>query len=214
MRLYDYPASANCLKVRILVAQLGLDVERVPVDIFAGDTLTDDYLARNPAGETPVLELPSGGHLAESNAILLYLAEDSPLVPDNREERAEAYRWLFYEQSAVVPTIGSGRFWILTGRDAGREDELERRLRGARSVLALLDGQLARSAYLVGGRYTLADLAVYGYTHVAPDTGIDLGDFPHVQGWLASVEAQPGFVNDLVTYPENARPGVGASIYG
>jgi len=214
MRLYDYSASANCLKVRILASQLGLDIERLPVDIFAGDTLTDDYLARNPAGETPVLELPSGAHLAESNAILLYLAEDSLLLPDDREERAQVYRWLFFEQSAVVPAIGSARFWILTGRDAGREDELERRLRGARSVLALLDGHLAANAYLVGGRYTLADVAVYGYTHAAPDAGIDLGDFPHVRRWLASVEAQPGFVNDLVTYPENARPGVGASIYG
>jgi glutathione S-transferase len=214
MRLYDYSASANCLKVRILVAQLGLDVERVPVDIFGGDTLTDDYLTRNPAGETPVLELPSGAHLPESNAILLYLAEGSPFLPDEPEERAQVYRWLFFEQSAVVPSIGSARFWILTGRDAGREVELERRLRGARSVLTLLDGHLAANAYLVGGRYTLADLAVYGYTHVAPDAGIDLGDFPHVQRWLESVEAQPGFVDDLVTYPENARAGVGASIYG
>ncbi len=214
MRLFDYAASANCLKVRILVAQLGLDLERVPVDIFAGDTLTDDYLARNPAGETPVLELPSGAHLAESNAILLYLAEGSPLLPDDPEGRAQVHRWLFYEQSAVVPTIGSARFWILTGRDAGREDEPARRLRGARSTLALLDGQLARNGYLAGGRYTLADLAVYGYTHVAPNAGIDLGGFLHVQRWLRSVEAQPGFVNDLVTYPENARPGLGASIYG
>jgi glutathione S-transferase len=214
MRLFDYAASANCLKVRILVAQLGLDVERVPIDIFAGETLTGEYLALNPAGETPLLELDSGAHLPESNAILLYLAEGSPLLPDDPEEGAQVYRWLFYEQSSVVPTIGSARFWILTGRDAGREDELERRLRGAREVLALLDGRLARSPYLAGGRYTLADLAVYGYTHRAPDAGLDLDAYPHVRRWLQAVEAQPGFVNDLVTYPENARAGVGASIYG
>jgi len=214
MRLFDYTASANCLKVRILAAQLGLDLERVPIDIFAAETLTDDYLARNPAGETPVLELDSGAHLAESNAILLYLAEGSPLLPDDLEERAQVWRWLFFEQSAVVPSIGSARFWILTGRDAGREDELDRRLGSVRSVLSLLDEHLCGNAYLVAGRYTLADLAVYGYTHVAPDAGIDLDDFPQVRRWLAAVEAQPGFVNDLVTYPENARPGAGASIYG
>jgi glutathione S-transferase len=214
MRLFDYAASANCLKVRILIAQLGLDVERVPVDIFAGETLSDDFLARNPAGETPVIELPGGDHLPESNAILLYLAEGSPLVPEPREERAQMLRWLFYEQSSVVPTIGSARFWALTGRAAGREDELERRLGGARAALALLDERLGRGEYLTGSRYTLADLAVYGYTHAAPDAGLDLDATPNVRRWLRRVEAQPGFVNDLVPYPANARPGVGRSTYG
>jgi glutathione S-transferase len=208
MRLYDYAASANCLKVRLLVRQLGLDVELVPVDIFAGETLTEEYRARNPAGETPVLELPSGAYLPESNAILLYLAEGSTLP----EQRAQVWRWLFFEQSAVVPTIGSSRFWILTGRDEGRSGELERRLAGARGVLRLLDDHLAGRTYLVGDRYTLADLAVYGYVHAAPDAGLELG--PNVRRWLRAVESQPGFENDLHPYPENARPGAGVSIYG
>jgi len=212
MRLFDYAASANCLKVRILIRQLGLDVELVPVDIFAGDTLTDEYRALNPASETPVLQLPSAAPLAESNAILLYLADGSPLLPDGLGERAQVWRWLFFEQSAVVPSIGSARFWILTGRSEGREAELERRLAGARGVLELLDEHLAGHAFLVGGRYTLADLAVYGYTHAAPDAGLDLAAYPHTRRWLAAVERQPGFENDLVTYPENARPG-SRSIY-
>jgi glutathione S-transferase len=207
MRLFDYAASANCLKVRILIRQLGLDVEHVPVDIFAGDTLTDEYRALNPASETPVLELPSGAPLAESNAILLYLAEGSRLLPDDLEERAQMWRWLFFEQSAVVPTIGSARFWILTGRADGREAELARRLDGARGVLQLLDGHLAALAFLVGRRYTVADLAVYGYTHAAPDAGLDLAAYPHVRRWLDAVERQPSFENDLVSYPDNARPG-------
>ena len=109
MRLFDYAASANCLKVRILIRQLGLDVELVPVDIFAGDTLPDEYRALNPASETPVLQLPSAAPLAESNAILLYLADGSPLLPDGLGERAQVWRWLFFEQSAVVPSIGSAR---------------------------------------------------------------------------------------------------------
>jgi glutathione S-transferase len=214
MRLYGYAASANCLKVRILIGLLGRDVERVPVDIFAGETLTDDYLGRNPSGETPVLELPSGAHLPESNAILLYLADGSRLEPADREARAQVARWLFYEQSSIVPTVGSARFWILTGRDRARELELRRRLDGARGVLALLDRQLAQAPFLVGGRFGLADVAVYGYTHTAPDAGLDLDAFPNVRRWLAGVEAQPGFRNDLVPYPPNARPGAGASIYG
>jgi glutathione S-transferase len=211
MRLFDYAASANCLKVRVLIRQLGLDVELVPTDIFAGDTLTDEYRALNPASETPVLVLPSGGALVESNAILLYLAEGSELLPDERETRAQVYRWLFYEQAAIVPTIGSSRFWLMTGRDEGREAELERRLAGAREVLQLLDDHLAANEFLDGDRYTLADLAVYGYTHAAPDAGLELP--PNVTRWLRAVEAQPGFENDLIPYPENARPGR-RSIYG
>jgi glutathione S-transferase len=211
MRLYDYAASANCLKVRILVRQLGLDVAFVPVDIFAGDTLTDAYRELNPAAETPVLELPTGEALAESNAILLYLADGSNLLPASLEERAQVWRWLFFEQSAVVPTIGSARFWLMTGRADGHEAELERRLAGARGVLQLLDGHLTAHAFLVGDRYTLADLAVYGYTHAAPDAGLELPS--RVAHWLRAVERQPGFENDLVPYPENARPG-SRSIYG
>jgi glutathione S-transferase len=211
MRLYDYAASANCLKVRILVRQLGLDVELVPTDIFAGDTLTCFYRALNPAAETPVLVLDSGEALTESNAILLYLADGSHLLPADLAERAQVWRWLFYEQSSIVPTIGSSRFWIMTGRDEGREAELERRLDGARAVLQLLDDQLAAHRFLVGDRYTLADIAVYGYTHSAPDAGLEPS--PNVARWLDAVEGQPGFANDLIPYPENARPG-SLSIYG
>lgn len=211
MRLYDYAASANCLKVRILVRELGLDVELVPTDIFAGDTLTDAYRALNPASETPVLVLDSGEPLTESNAILLYLAEGSPLLPAGLAERARVWRWLFYEQASIVPTIGSSRFWIMTGRDQGREGELGRRLAGARGVLQLLDDRLAAQPFLLGDGHTLADIAVYGYTHRAPDAGLDLP--PNVARWIEAVEAQPGFVNDLIPYPENARTG-SLSIYG
>src|SRR5262249_13020084 len=117
-------------------------------------------------------------------------------------------------QSSVVPTIGSARFWILTGRDEGREDELRCRLDGARRVLSLLDARLARTPFLTGDRFDLADVAVYGYRHAAPDAGLALAPFPHVGRWLQEVEAQPGFTNDLVPYPDNARSGAGVSIYG
>jgi glutathione S-transferase len=213
MRLYDYAASANCLKVRTLVAQLGLDVERVPVDIFGGDTLTDAFAAINPARETPVLEVEPGFFLPESGAILVFLAAGTPLLPDDPLGRAEVVRWLLYEQAAVVPAIGGLRFRLLTGRLSPDEPEARRRRDAGLEVLALLDGHLARHDFLAAGRYTVADVAVHAYVHVAGEAGLDLVAFPAVEAWLARVEAKPGFVDDLEPYPPNARPGAGRSIY-
>jgi glutathione S-transferase len=213
MRLYDYAASANCYKVRLLLAQLGADYERVPVDIFAGETLTDEYLAKNPAAETPVLELDDGELLPESNAILLYLGEGTSFVPTRLEERAQVWRWLIYEQAALISPIGGLRFRLLTGRLAADSDDARRRHRAAQSVLGLLDGQLRERAFLVGERYSVADIGVYGYVHVAPEAGIALDPYPAVRAWLDRVAAQPGHMNDLEPYPANARPGAGRSIY-
>jgi len=213
MRLYDYAASANCYKVRLLLAQLGADYERVPVDIFAGETLTDEYLAKNPAAETPLLELDGGELLPESNAILLYVGEGSPYVPTRLEERAQVWRWLIYEQAALIPPIGGLRFRLLTGRIAADSDDARRRHRAAKSVLALLDGHLRERAFLVGDRYSVADIGVYGYVHVAPEAGIELDPYPAVRAWLDRVSAQPGYMNDLEPYPANTRPGAGRSIY-
>ncbi len=117
MKLYDYGPSANCLKVRILLAHLGLPYERVPVDIFAGDSQTPEHLSRNPAGRTPVLELDSGETLAESNAILLFLARGSQYLPTEPLDEARVWQWLFFEQNLLEPNVGTARFWRLTGRD-------------------------------------------------------------------------------------------------
>jgi glutathione S-transferase len=130
-RLYDYAASANCYKVRLLLAQLDLPYERIPVDIFAGETLTDDYAAKNPARATPVLEPVPGEFLPESNAILRHLAEGTPLLPDDPAERAQVFRWLFFEQADVVPAVGGLRFRLITGRIAPDGDEAARRRRGS-----------------------------------------------------------------------------------
>ena len=119
IRLYDYTASANCFKVRLLLALLGRPYERVPIDIFAGESSTPEYLAKNPAGRTPLLELESGEPIAESNAILLYLGEGTPFVPESLEERARVWGWLFFEQNLLEPNVGTARFWRLTGRDVG-----------------------------------------------------------------------------------------------
>ena len=213
MRLYDYPASANCFKVRLLLALLGVPYERVPVDIFAGETLTDEYAALNPARETPVLELDDGRALPDSAAILAYLAEGTPFLPADPFGRAQVVRWLVYEQTAVVPAIGGLRFRLATGRLAADDPEAERRRAAGLEVLALLDAELAMRPFLIGARPTIADLATYAYVHVAGEAGYDLSSSPAVAGWLGRVAALPGFVDDLEPYPPNARPGAGRSIY-
>jgi len=209
MRLYDYAPSPNCYKVRLLLAQLGKKYERVPVDIFGGDTLTDEYAQINPGRRVPVLETDDGEYLVESGAILLHLAEGTSLLPDDPIERAQVYRWLFFEQSSVYPTVGGLRFLVGTGRvDAGSAPK-------GPSVQALkvLEGRLSEDDFLVGDSYTLADLALFGYVHVADEGGIEMARFPAIQRWLDRVREQPRFMNDLESFPGNARLGASRSIY-
>jgi glutathione S-transferase len=208
MRLYDYDASGNCYKVRLLLALLDVPYERVPIDIFAGDTLTDAYAALNPVRETPVLELDDGTAIAQSNAILWYLAEGTEYLPATRVERALVAQWLAFEQERVMSGIGGTRFRLLTGRPGADA----RRALGE-DALAVLEVRLGESDYLVGGRPSIADISVFAYTHVADDAGYDLGRYPAVRAWIARIEALPRFVNDYVPYPPNAREGAGRSIY-
>jgi glutathione S-transferase len=213
LRLYDYAASANCYKVRLLLAQLARPYERVPIDIFAGETLTDEFHRRNPARTTPVLEIGAGTYLQESNAIVFYLADGTPHLPDEPLARAQVLRWLIIEQTDVIPTMGGLRFRLLTGRLRADDPEARRRHEAALQILDLIDGHLQGRDFLVGDRYTIADLANYAYVHVAPQAGLDLQRFPAVEAWLARIEAQPGFIDDLEPYPPNARVGAGSSIY-
>jgi len=207
LRLYDYAASANCYKVRLLLAQLGRSYERVPVDIFGGETLTDDYAAVNPARETPVLQV-GDEYLPESGAILAYLAEGTELMPAD----PQVLRWLLFEQTGVMAPIGGLRFRLITGRISA--EAAERGRRRALGSLALLDEHLGRNDFFAAGRYTIADIAIYGYAHVAGDAGIDLAGFPAVRAWCERVAAQDGYMHDLEPYPANAMAGAGRSIYG
>jgi glutathione S-transferase len=209
LHLYDYAASANCYKARLLLAQLGREYERVPVDIFAGDTTTAAYREKNPAGRTPVLELDSGETVAESNAILLYLGEGTPFVPEDLGERARVWQWLFFEQNLFEPNVGTGRFWRLTGRDALRPQVFAARLESAAAAVDTLDAGLRDGPFLLGDRYTVADVSLYAYAHVAHEAGIDTNAHRRLRAWLGRVEATEGFVNDLAPYPENARAGSG-----
>jgi glutathione S-transferase len=213
LRLYDYSASANCYKVRLLLAQLERPCERIPIDIFDGDTLTEEFGRINPFRSTPVLQLTPERYLLESNAILVYLAEGTPLLPTAAVELSEVVRWLIYEQTDVMPAIGGLRFRLQTGRLASDDPDAARRKTAGEEVLRVLNDRLVGSPFLVADRYTIADVAVYGYTHVAPEAGYELDRWPAVQAWLLRVAEQPGHVNDLLPYPANARAGAGRSIY-
>jgi glutathione S-transferase len=213
MRLHDYAASANCYKVRLALAQLGIAYERVPVDIFGGETLTDDFAALNPARTTPVLELKHGSSLPESGAILLYLADGTPLLPDDRLERAQVARWLLFEQADVVPSVGGLRFRLATGRLAPDHPRVERLRTAGHEMLGVLDAHLRGREFLAAGRYTIADIAIYGYVHVAHEAGVEPREHAEVARWLDTFVAQPGYMNDLEPYPANARAGVSRSIY-
>jgi glutathione S-transferase len=213
LRLHDYAASANCYKVRLALAQLGIAYERVPVDIFAGETLTDDFASRNPSRSTPVLELEDGSHLPESGAILLYVAEGTPLLPEDRAERAQVARWLLFEQADVVPTVGGLRFRLLTGRLAPDHPRVARARAAGHAMLGVLEAHLAGREFFVADRYTVADIAIYGYVHVAHEAGVEPRDHPEVARWLERVASQPGYMNDLEPYPANSHPPHSRSIY-
>jgi glutathione S-transferase len=209
LKLHDYAASANCFKVRMLLSQLGLAYERVPVDIFAGDSQTAEYLARNPAGRTPLLETENGAAIPESGAILLYLAEGTPFLPDDRIERAHVHAWMFFEQNLLEPNVGTARFWRLTGRDTERPEAFARHLEAGAAALAVLERGLAGKEFLVGGRYSVADCALYAYTRVAHEAGYEIGAYPAVAAWLERVAATPGAIDDLEPYPPSAHVGRG-----
>ena len=214
MLLYDSPVSGNCYKVRLLLAQLGREYERVPIDIFNGETLTDEYAAMNPSRTTPVLETEDRRYLPESNAILVYLAKGTPYLPDDAFELAQVVRWLIYEQTDVIPTMGGLRFRLLVGRLTPSDPDAIRRTEGAAEVLRLLDEHLGTRDFFVGGRYTIADVAIYGYSHLAHEAGIDMRPYPNLRAWFERVEQQPGYIEDVEPYGANAAPGAGHSLYG
>jgi glutathione S-transferase len=163
---------------------------------------------------TPVLEIADGRYLPESNAILLYLADATPLLPDDAFDRAQVVRWMIYEQTDVIPTMGGLRFRLLTGRLEATDDDAIRRKQGGEGVLRVLDDHLADREFFVGASYSVADIAIYGYVHVAHEAGIDMRSFARVTAWLERVREQARYMNDLEPYPPNAREGVGRSIYG
>jgi glutathione S-transferase len=202
MKLYEHASSGNCLKCRLLLRQLELPYESVSVDLFRGETRTAEHFSRNPDGRIPVLETDDGETIPESGAILLYLAEGTPLLPADRLARARVHQWMFFEQNRIEADLAVARFMKLAGRDAKFPEAFANRLERGRDALAALDRGLADGRpFLAGDAYTVADIAVYGYGHCAADAGADPREHPHITAWLDRVEATPGFVNDLEPVP-------------
>jgi len=192
--VYGMKASGNCYKLQLLLEHLGRPYRWIEVDSVNGQTRTPEFLAKNPNGKVPLLELPDGRRLAESNAILCYLAEGSPYLPADAWQRAQVLQWLFFEQYSHEPYVAVARFvarWLPA--DHPRQAELPRLRERAHQALAVMERQLAQHDFLVDGAYSVADIALYAYTHEAPVGGIALDDYPAIRAWLARIESRPGF---------------------
>jgi glutathione S-transferase len=190
----------------VMLDPVEAEYERVELDLFAGETRTPEHFARNPDGRIPVLELGSGEFLAESDAILLYLAEGTRYLPADPLARAHVHAWMFFEQNQVEANLGVARFLALSGRAEGVPEVLADRQRRGRDALASLERGLTDGRpYVCGAEYTVADLALYGYVHVADDAGVPLAEHPAVSAWVKRVAALPGFEEPLAPMPAHAR---------
>ncbi len=198
LKLYDFLDSGNGYKVRLLLHQLQRPFVLVEKDILRGETRTEDFLKLNPDGRIPVLQLEDGACLAQSNAILFYLAEGTPYLPTAALERARVLQWMGFEQYSHEPHIATARFWLKHPEAAPAGDQLpallEQKRASGHAALAVLERHLAAAPFLVEGRYTVADIALYAYTHVAHEGGFDLAPYPAVRAWLERIAAQPRHV--------------------
>jgi len=195
VRLHDNLTSGNCYKVRLLLTRLGIPFTRVEYDIDRGETRTPEFLRKNLNGRVPVLELADGRFLAESNAILIYLAEGTAFLPAERFERALVLQWLFFEQYSHEPNIATLRHWITFNLlDDERRSLVAGKRRDGYAALEVMERHLDGRDYFVGNRISIADIALYAYTHVAEQGEFDLGRFPVVRRWLARIAAEPGHI--------------------
>jgi len=200
LTLYDYLDSGNGYKCRLILALRGIDYTRVELDLDKGETRTANFLAKNPNGRIPALELEDGTVLPESNAILYYLADGSSYLPSERLARAQVMQWLFFEQYSHEPYVATPR-WIIRhfGREHPRMKEMPERLEKGRAAFGVMEQHLARHDFFVGGRYSIADIALYAYTHRAHEGDHDLTPYPALRAWLDRVATQPGHIKMLPT---------------
>lgn len=194
MKLYDDPRSGNGYKVRLLLGYLDMDYDYIALDILKGETRTPEFLAKNPNGRIPLLELDDGRYLAESNAILFYLAQDTPYWPDSSFEQALVMQWMFFEQYSHEPNIATARFWLSIKKlelNAFYSELLAQKQALGRAALEVMEKHLTSRQYFVGERLTIADIALFAYTHDAGEGGYDLSPYEAVNAWLARVESHP-----------------------
>ncbi|HYC53902.1 MAG TPA: glutathione S-transferase family protein [Candidatus Binatia bacterium] len=192
LRLYDFLDSGNGYKVRLLLMQLAIPYELTEVDILSGQTRTPEFLARNPNGRIPLLELEDGSRLAESNAILFFLAEGTPMLAQDRWQRGQVLQWMFFEQYSHEPNIATSRFLLRhTAADDPRRALLPAKKTAGEAALGVMEGHLCRHTWFVGERYGIADIALYAYTHVADEGGFDLQPYAAIRAWMDRVRSQP-----------------------
>jgi glutathione S-transferase len=191
--LYNSQVSGNCWKVRQLFAHLGIEYERREMSVIDRSDRREVIGELNPGLRVPTLVLEDGRSLAESNAITFYFADGTPYLPEDRFERAQVLQWQFFEQYSHEPYIAVARFWAIAGITPP-ESEREAKMRGGTAALRAMEGHLEDRSFLVGERYTIADIALYAYTHVAPEGGFELGPYPAIRAWLERVAAEPGHI--------------------
>src|SRR3954454_3781144 len=194
MVLYDSPVSGNCFKVRLLLAHLGIAYERIELDVVDRSNRKEVLGDLNPALRVPTLVLDDGRPLAESDAIIFYLADGTPYLPEDRYARAQVLQWMFFEQYQHEPNIAVVRFWVGWSKDRVSDEEIEAKRAAGYVTLDAMERHLEGNEFFVAGRYTIADIALYGYTHVAHEGGFEMDRYPAIDAWLARVAAQPGHV--------------------
>ncbi|MEH2394402.1 MAG: glutathione S-transferase family protein [Nostoc sp.] len=203
LRLYDFLPSGNGYKIRLLLTQLGMPFERIELNILKGETQTPEFLSKNPNGKIPLLEIEPGKYLAESNAILVYLSEGTEFLPYDRFLRAQVLQWLCIEQYSHEPFIATSRFWIsILGKTEEHSEAIKQKHESGYTALSLMDKHLTSHIFFVGECYTIADIALFAYTHVADEGGFDLTQFPAIQAWIERVKAQPRYIS--ITQQKNS----------
>jgi len=196
LHLYDFLPSGNGYKIRLLLTQLGIPFERIEVNITKGETRSPEFLIINPNGKIPVLEIEPGKYLSESNAIMIYLSEGTEFLPYDRFSRAQVMQWLFFEQNSHEPFIATARYWIsILGKAEEYKDALEQKHEAGYAALDLMEEHLKSHTFFVAERYTIADICLFAYTHVAHEGGFDLSRFPHIKAWIERVKAESRYIS-------------------
>jgi glutathione S-transferase len=196
LRLYEYPSSGNCYKIRLLLTQLGIPFERIYVDIVQRESRTPEFLSKNPNGRVPLLELEPGKFLPESNAVLYYMSQETPFFPTEQFEQAQVMQWMFFEQYSHEPYIATSRYWIsILGKAEEYKQALEQKQPLGYAALGVMEEQLKNSPFFVGNCYTIADICLFAYTHVADEGGFDLTRFPAILAWINRVKEQPNYLS-------------------
>lgn len=195
LKIYGDSRSGNCYKIQLLCAEMGIDYDWEEVDILAGDTRTPQFLEMNANGRIPLLALPDGRYLPESNAILYYLADGSDFFAGDAYTRAEIMQWLFFEQYSHEPYIATSRFIIkYLGTPENKQAVLQEKKAGGLAALGIMEQQLTDQTFFTGEYFNIADIALFAYTHVAEEGGFELAGYPNVRAWIERIEKRPNFV--------------------